>query len=82
MELETPPGYQNAEKPDDLKNALFTAQGLLMTRSPLAEMEWVETYAKTFRKLFDTNDEFRDRLLQELDKDNLRALQDMLDKEA
>lgn len=81
MNLETPPGYQNAETPRELKNALFTAQAVLKGRSPLPEEEWEGQYAVKFRKLFDSSDEFRDLLLLEMDNQTLRSLQDMLDKE-
>ena len=81
MNLETPQGYQDAREPKDLKNALFIAQAMLMGRSPTPEVEWVETYAETFRKLFDMNEEFRDLLLEEMNNENLRTLQEMLDKE-
>lgn len=82
MNFETPQGYQDAQKPEDLKNALFIAQAMLMGRSPTPEAEWTETYSAKFRKLFDTNEEFRDLLLKEMNNETLRTLQEMLDKEA
>lgn len=80
MSLETPHGYRNAEKPEDLKNAVFTVQALLMGRDPAGEVDWVERYAEKFRTLFDSDDEFRGMLLRPISDEHLRSIQDYLDR--
>lgn len=79
MNLETPHGYRNGEKPDDLKNAVFLVQAMLIGRNPAGETDWVERYAGRFRELFDSDDGFREMLLQEMSDEHLRNIQERLD---
>ena len=79
MPFETPHGYRNGEKPDDLKNAVFLTQAMLMGRNPGGEVDWVERYAERFRRLFDSDDDFRQSLLREMTDEHLRTIQDRLD---
>lgn len=82
MNLETPAGYQNAQRPIDLKGARHIAQAMLKGRSPIPEEEWSRENDRKFERLFNSNDDFRELLMQELSNENLRTLQEMLDNEA
>lgn len=81
MSFETPHGYRDGERPEDLKNAVFTVQAMLMGRNPAGETDWVERYAERFRDLFDSDDGFRALLLERMDDERLRDIQERLDEE-
>jgi hypothetical protein len=79
MTFETPHGYRNGEKPEDIKNALFVVRAVLMGRNPGGEAEWVERYAERFRTLFESDDAFREMLLKDMTDAHIRSIQERLD---
>lgn len=79
MILVTPHGYRNGEKVSDLKNAQDSVQALLKDRDPAGEKDWTKRYAHRFKTLFDSDDDFRNMLLEELTDSHLRKIQDCLD---
>lgn len=81
MILITPHGYRNGEKLSDLKNAQFVVQAMLKDRDPAGEADWTKRYEKRFSDLFDSDDDFRYMLLEELDDAHLRKIQDRLDEQ-
>lgn len=81
MPIETPPGYEPARGPEDLKNAVFLVQAMLMGRNPAGEEDWGLRHAAAFRRLFDADDAFRAMLLEEMTPEHLRKVQDRLDAE-
>ncbi len=62
------------------KNHDLLAQAKLISRDPAGERDWVERYAARFRKMYQTDDAFRDMVNDELTEENLTRIQQRLDE--
>ena len=77
--FETLPELKKSRNPEENKNPDFLAQARLIARSTFHENEWVQRYAEAFRRLFDTDDQFRE-LAQDLSDEHLLRMQEMLER--
>jgi hypothetical protein len=76
------PEQRKSKNPAENKNHDFMVQAMLMSRSNFREDEWVERYAAAFRKLFNTDESFRELVNDEISDQNLKQVQERLDAEA
>jgi hypothetical protein len=75
------PELRKSKNPAENRNHDFMVQAMLMARSNFREDEWVERYATAFRKLFDTDESFRETVNDEISDKNLKDIQNRLDAE-
>lgn len=62
------------------KNHDLLAQAMLVGRDPAGEQDWVERYAERFRKLYETDEDFRELVNSDLTDGILTRIQQRLDQ--
>jgi hypothetical protein len=74
------PELRKSKNPEKNKHPDYLVQAKLMARSPLPPGDWVERYAARFRKLYDTDETFREKVQEEDIDGNLKDIQERLDE--
>ena len=58
---------------------IFLVQGMLAGRNPAGEEEWVERYAATFRRLYESDQDFHALVVSPIEQERLVQIQECLD---